>query len=412
MITDVSRMKASAERSAATNHRTWVVASFLVLCLGLLGPNAALANNLVIEGSKLPWTAEFPGYWFGGTAESMERVLARTSGADWTDQTLKMLIREMLPEAKSLDAIFFHMDATGMKTETVSSLRVNVISSIERLPEESGRKAIWKSYGQRLTTEYPEESKVAEKGDRIAITAGREAYEGTFLITLPDGVMMYEVVHVVAYDPGLMHIFSLRTESPKFRARYADLETILKSLKYLIRGKKLPWRAVLPAGWIGGNEVFIETARGGTKNEGYRELMTRMLREARTLDAFLLRFDYEADAISSLRVNVDELSFDIADATRRQESWVALSKSLANRHPKSSKVKVMPEHLARTGGRQAYETTFQVALANGSKVHYVSHIVPYDAKKAHIFLFETDSQAFKERYSELQEILTSLKYSD
>ena len=183
MITDASRMKASAERSAATNHRTWVVANLLVLCLGLLGPNAALADNLVIEGSKLPWTAEFPGYWFGGTAESMERVLARTSGADWTDQTLKVLIREMLPEAKSLDAIFFHMDVTGMKTETVSSLRVNVITSIEQLPEESGRKAIWKSYGQRLTTEYPEESKVAEKGDRIAITAGREAYEGTFLIT-------------------------------------------------------------------------------------------------------------------------------------------------------------------------------------------------------------------------------------
>ena len=129
-----------------------------------------------------------------------------------------------------------------------------------------------------------------------------------------------------------------------------------------------------------------------------------MLREARTLDAFLLRFDYEADAISSLRVNVDELPFNIADATRRPGELGCPLEELHNSQPKSSKVKPDPE-LSRLGAAASLPKLHSKSLLRtSSKVHYVSHIIPYDAKKAHIFLFETDSQAFNERYSELQEI--------
>lgn len=414
MINNFSRMTASADRRVIRKYKAWLVASILVCCSGVLDLNITLAESLKIEGRKLPWTAEFPGFWWGGTVESIERVLTRTTGADWADQTLKLLMRELLPEAKSLDAFFIHGDVTGMATKTVSSLRINATACIEQFSKESVRKAVWKSYGQNLAKDYPEGSKVALKGDRVTTTGGREAYEATFLITLPDGIMMYEVLHLITYDPGLMHVFLLKAESPKFRIRYVDLETILNSLQYWIRGRELPWRAVLPVGWLGGNEQFIETARAGAKNEGYRDLMTRMLREAKTLDAFLLHLDRsggEAGAISSLRVDVGELNFDLADATQRKENWDALKKSLADRHPEGSKVVAMPERSARTGGRTAYETTFHVTLANGSKVHYVSHLVPYDAETSHIFLFETDSRAFDQRYSELQKILTSLEYA-
>jgi hypothetical protein len=76
----------------------------------------------------------------------MEHVLAKTVGSDRTSEDIRKLLSLMLPEAKQLDALLFHMDTTGTETDTLSSLRVSVISQggLDRFTDDSSRGPLWK----------------------------------------------------------------------------------------------------------------------------------------------------------------------------------------------------------------------------------------------------------------------------
>ena len=61
----------------------------------------------MIEEAGIPVNSEFPVTGSKSYRQNEDgKSIARTSGADWTDQTLKVLIREMLPEAKILGRNF------------------------------------------------------------------------------------------------------------------------------------------------------------------------------------------------------------------------------------------------------------------------------------------------------------------
>jgi hypothetical protein len=391
----------------------FVVVGLLALMAALIVPATTWARGLVVEGSQLPWTAEFPGFWFGGTTHSMEHVLTKTVGADRTSEDMRKLLSLMLPEAKQLDALLFHMDTTGTETDTLSSLRVSVISrgGFDRFTDDSVRGAVMEELAQDRLNAYAPGAKVEVVQHRVGATAGRQAYEGTFAVTLPSGGKVYEVLHLVAYDTGLTHRFALKADSAKFQARYADLEAILKSLRYVVEGAQVPWRAELPSGWTGGNARFLETASAATDDEDYRGLLTKMLGEAKMLDAFLLYFDAGEEGVSSLRIEVGELGLNLSETSQRQKIWNGYLESVNKRHPQASKVAVFPEHFANTGERDAYEITFKVMMLNDQQVHYVVHLVPIDNEKTHVFIFRSDSRKFDERYRDMQSILNSLKYS-
>lgn len=224
-------------------HCLGLAAGFLSLCAALIVPTTTWADGLVLEGSKLSWTAEAPSFWIGGTAQRIERVLAKTVGTDRTSQDIRTLMREMLPEAKGLDALLFHMDVTGTETKTMSSLRINVApGSFRQLADSTDRQAVFERFAQSRLETYAQGTKVELTQHHVGVTGGREAYEGIFVFTLPSGGKVYEVRHLVAYDPGLTHLFALRADSVKFQARYDDLKAILKSLKYVFGGGKLPWK--------------------------------------------------------------------------------------------------------------------------------------------------------------------------
>jgi hypothetical protein len=390
----------------------FVVVELLILLASLIVPATTWARGLVVEGSQLPWTAEFPGFWIGGTADSMEHVLTKTVGADRTGEDIRKLLSLMLPEAKQLDALLFHMDTSGTETDTMSSLRVSVISQggFDRFTDDSFRGAVMEKLGQDRLNAYPPGAKVEVVQHRVGATAGRQAYEGIFAVTLTGGGKVYEVLHFVAYDTGLTHRFALRADSAKFQARYADLEAILKSLRYVVEGAQVPWRAELPSGWTGGNARFLEAASAATEDEDYRGLLTKMLDEAKTLDAFLLHFDASEEAVSSLRVDVRELGSNLTETSQRKKIWNAYAESVTTRHPQASEVEVFPERFANTGGRDAYEATFKVMMPNNLQIHYVVHLVPIDTQETHVFIFQSGSRKFDERYADMRRILSSLKY--
>ena len=224
-------MKASIQCRPATIRAIVLTAKLVVLCTGLLIASAARAD-VVVKGSKLPWTATIPDDWVGGTAEDIERILVE-GGTSSGERILDEILRQILAEAKGLDAFFVHLDVSADDTKTISMLRVNVApTNIQPLAEEARRKSFWAGYAKLLAKDFPEGSKVEVTQDRSTMTGGREAYEATFLTTLPDGGKVYAVVHVVAYAPGQTHVFSLKADAGKFRARFAEFKKILDSLNY------------------------------------------------------------------------------------------------------------------------------------------------------------------------------------
>jgi hypothetical protein len=210
--------------------RAWNVVP-LILYAGILLAVSTRADVLV-EGRKLPWTARIPSGWIGGTAEKIEKILA-DGATDPGASRLNEILRPMLPEAKAVDALFYHLDVQGTGTKTLSSLRINVVAlDLETFSDEAQRKAFWSSFGKQLAKDFAEGATIEMTQDRSGTTAARKAYRGTFLSTLPAGGKVYTVLHVIAYAPGKMHVFRLRADSEKFPERLPEFDKILESLKY------------------------------------------------------------------------------------------------------------------------------------------------------------------------------------
>jgi hypothetical protein len=232
MIGVFFRMKSSSQRRASAFGQIVAGTKLLVFCAGFLMPASAMAD-VIVEGSKLPWTATIPSGWVGGTAKKIEEILAGGGSNPDGKRLLDKILRQMLVESKNLDAFFSHLDVTGLETQTLSSLRVNVAAlNVESYSDATVRKIMWDEYAKQMEKDFPEGATVEVTNDRSGMTGGRKAYEATFVVTLSGGGKVYTVMHLVAYAPDKTHIFQLKVDRRKFRARFAELEKILDSLKY------------------------------------------------------------------------------------------------------------------------------------------------------------------------------------
>jgi hypothetical protein len=231
MIGVLSRMKSSSQRRTATIRQVVGGAKFVVFCAGFLMAASAKAD-VVVEGRKLPWTATIPSGWVGGTTEKIEQILA-DGGSSSGKRNLDKILRDMLAPSKNLDVLFYHLDMTGVETRTLSSLRVQVAAlDLEAESDSTRRQAFWNAYAKQLEKDFPEGTTIEVTNDRSGMSGGRKAYEATFVATLSGGGKVYTVMHLVVYGPGKTHMFELKADSRKFRARFAELEKILDSLKY------------------------------------------------------------------------------------------------------------------------------------------------------------------------------------
>ena len=149
-------------------------------------------------------------------SRKIEKILAE-GGTDSGKKKLDEILRPMLPEAKEVDALFYHLDVQGTGTKTLSSLRINVVGlDLETFADEKHRTDFWNSFAKQLPKDFPEGATVEVTRDRSGTTGGRKAYQGTFLTTLPAGGKVYTVLHVIAYAPGKAHVWRLRADSENF----------------------------------------------------------------------------------------------------------------------------------------------------------------------------------------------------
>jgi len=209
-------------------HRI-VLLFILVFFISIMAENAIAEDDIIVSGKKLSWTSRLPSGWVGGNSKQIERVYSKT-----TNEPLRELMREMLLDAQVLDVFFTHIDVTGITTRTLSTIRVNTISKTYQLDDSSKRKAFWNALAD-LQVDGPgigpgAVSTLVE--DRVASTGGNRAYEATFKITYPNGGALFKIVHLVEIQNKMSHIFELKADQRKIRARREDFNRLLRSIRY------------------------------------------------------------------------------------------------------------------------------------------------------------------------------------
>lgn len=211
----------------AQRHRHPVVmVLFLFLLVGGTQPVSAF-DDITVVGRKLSWKGHLATGWVGGNSNQMEAIIAKTNNA-----TLQEIMREMLLDAQRLDVYFTHLDVTGIDTGTLSTIRANIIEGDFMLSEPGARDAFWSAYGDILEDEAGPGAVTSFASDRLSMTGGYTAFEATFETSLPGGGVVYKVMHLVDVGESLYHIFELKADSVKFRARKEEFENLLISVRY------------------------------------------------------------------------------------------------------------------------------------------------------------------------------------
>ncbi|MEY2560954.1 MAG: hypothetical protein QOG51_1369 [Verrucomicrobiota bacterium] len=184
-----------------------------------------------------------------------------------------------------------------------------------------------------------------------------------------------------------------------------------------VEGRKLPWTATIPSGWVGGTYEKIEKilAEGGTDSGKKKldEILRPMLREAKEIDALFYHLDVQGTGtktLSSLRINVVPLDLaPFAEEGARTVFWNSFAKQLQGDFP-DGKIEVTRSRSGTAGERKAYQGTFLATLPAGGKVYTVVLVIAYAPGKAHVWRLRADSEKFPDRVKELEAIVNSLKY--
>lgn len=214
-------------------RRNWnaIRALLMAVAMCVLGPLSSVglgAGEIHVWGGKLAWTGKLPIGWVGGNARTIESVMAVTN-----DANLRKILREMLLDAQTLDVYVSHLDVTGVTTQTLSTIRANIVPPQQDFQpsDKAHRQEFWQSYAFGLQVDSVPGSATAVVGDLATTTAGRPAYQATFKTTRPDGVVYY-IVHLVQLEGGRWHLFQVQADSKKFRARRVDFQNLLNSVRY------------------------------------------------------------------------------------------------------------------------------------------------------------------------------------
>jgi len=191
--------------------------------------NAFSADDIVVVGRKTSWDGRLASGWIGGNSSQIETIIAST-----TNVTLRQIMREMLLDAQALDVYFTHLDVTGTTSQTLSTIRVNTIPSDFQLGNmaQAKRRAFWQSYAKLLEADGGPGSSTSLVEDGEMSTGGYTAFQAVFETILPGGGKMFKVTHIVAINSNLTHMFELKADTQKIRARYEEFQNLLMSVRY------------------------------------------------------------------------------------------------------------------------------------------------------------------------------------
>jgi hypothetical protein len=205
-----------------------LLALFLMVLLHAPAELLAQEGRLRVGGGKLQWSGQLVSGWVGGHAAQIERIMVATD-----NEMLRTIFREMLLDAQKLDAYFVHTDVTGTTTKTLTSLRINVLRLESDLADQETQRAVWQSYAGRLNDDGPPGSQTTVESDEASETGGLPAYTAVFRTNQRDGGVVYTILYLVSRGGGAMHMFQMKADAKKFRARFAELSELLRSVRYM-----------------------------------------------------------------------------------------------------------------------------------------------------------------------------------
>lgn len=408
------------------------------------------ADELDVIGDKLAWTGKLPNSWIGGTAKQMEDIIVKTDNAD-----LRQILQELLLDVQVLDVYFVHLDVTGITTRTLSSIRVNVIRKDFQLSDVTRRKAMWQAFAHLEQLDAGDGAVTVVVADRATSTGYHPAHEATFKTTEPGGGIVYKVMHLVELEGGISHIFMLRSDGMKFKARLKDFHSLLASVRYkahvkeirladneiLVRGSKITWAGNLPKQWFGGNTQAIERMIKDTDDEDKKLLAKTMLPRAKKSDIYFIHLNLiktRKISISSILANlIDERArsgeeikrmaqalgvseadiiaiaqegWALSDKQLRKGVWQKQARSIEMDEGQGAETALVVDRETKTGNRPAYEATFKTTLPEGDITYTIIHIVELGEGKKHLFRLKTDGRQFDARLKDFRRLLTSVYY--
>lgn len=180
-----------------------------------------------------------------------------------------------------------------------------------------------------------------------------------------------------------------------------------------VEGGKISWDGTLASGWIGGNARQIERLISRSDNPDLVTIMREMLLDAQRLDVYFTHLDVtgvSSGTLTTIRVNATPQHFRISDMAERKEFWKAYAKMMEDDAGVGSMSILVEDHVARTGGYQAYGATIKITLARGGGFYKLVHLVEIENNTTHIFELKADFNKIRSREKEFNDMLFSLNY--
>jgi hypothetical protein len=181
-----------------------------------------------------------------------------------------------------------------------------------------------------------------------------------------------------------------------------------------ISGGKLKWQAQLPGTWWGGSAAAIERVMRTTSSEQLRDIMRKMLPQAKNLDAYFINPDVTgttSQALSSIEANVLNLrQIDLSDLDTRKELWKQMSEKLAKDGPEGTQTALQGEGNTTTGGAAAYSAVFINKVREGGSYNEQVHLVDRSQGQWHYLKLKADANKYRARAQEFNQMLGSIKY--
>ena len=210
--------------SAAPHHffNRRAVLKTLVLALFFSWSSAAFADY-VVQGRKLSWTMTAVAGWIGGNYEQIEKIAHGSSNA-----TARKLSQAMLRQAVNLDAYLINLDAKGIATRTLTSLRINVAGGFSA----SDLNRTWSGYADLILRDHPAGSTSRVVSRKSLTVGGYEAHEGLIEVVRPGNRKLYQAMCIVMISGAKSHLFRLQADETKFKKAHVDFRRMLDSVKY------------------------------------------------------------------------------------------------------------------------------------------------------------------------------------
>jgi hypothetical protein len=202
----------------------YIAARCLVACLltaFLWFPDVGEAEEIVVEGGEVNWSAQIDSGWLGGNYPRIQELYQTVPHSH--DMMLKLL--EM---GKDRDAVLFYPQTGGI---FIADVRMFDLA----ISDPGQRRSFWQYRTRKIPEETRSESPIAEayfEQEEAFTLSGFAAYQGLFSTVRPNGQQGFRCEWWVEIDDNTYHYFSLAANAEVFWYRFREIVRFFQTFQY------------------------------------------------------------------------------------------------------------------------------------------------------------------------------------